>query len=255
MRTILSAILLSLLSLGCYNHYNNPEKSDNALTAHTTISTLYPMCSVGALTIEESLKIKGRVVSNDRDKYFNSELYIDDGTATAKLMIDQYSLYTHYPEGVEISVELKGFAIAQRDQILQIGLPSTSSNRVVDNIKSQVTLNKNITTGSSINTLHPKEYNISELNTSLCGKLITTNRAVHHPADSTDTYFADGYHRFCDRDSNFIHIYIDTNSTGAGRLLPKEEISLTGIITCKTDRLRDSTTLIIIPRRDSDIWK
>ena len=255
MRTILSAILISFLLSGCYNHYNNPEQSDNSLAAHTTISTLYPMCSVGVLTIEESLKVKGRVVSNDCDKYFNGELYIDDGTATAKLMIDQYSLYTRYPEGVEISVDLKGFAIAHKDHILQIGLPSANNKRVVDDIVSQATLNKNITIGNSISTLHPKEYNISELNTSLCGKLITTNRAVHHPADSTDTYFAGGYHRFCDRDSNFIHIYIDKNSSGAGRILPQEEISLTGIITCKTDHLRDSTTLIIVPRRDSDIWQ
>ena len=127
MRTILSAILISFLLSGCYNHYNNPEQSDNSLAAHTTISTLYPMCSVGVLTIEESLKVKGRVVSNDCDKYFNGELYIDDGTATAKLMIDQYSLYTRYPEGVEISVDLKGFAIAQKDHILQIGLPSANN--------------------------------------------------------------------------------------------------------------------------------
>ena len=255
MRTILYTILFSLLSTACYDRHRAPETGSTELTAHTTISELYPMCSVGALEIVKSLKIKARVVSDDSSRYINGELYIDDGTATAKLLINQYALYTQYPEGVEISVDLNGLAIAQDDHILQIGLPSTSSKNTVDNIVSQVTIDKHITAGNSINTLYPKEYIIPELSVALCGKIATIHQLTFTPTDPTESHYAGGYHRFCDRESNSIHIYIDQNSTGAGRILPQEEVSLTGIITCKTDNLRDSTTLIIIPRKDSDIWQ
>lgn len=253
MRPILSAIL-SLLIFTCCRSYSTPEESRDELVAHTTIEELYQMCQIAPFTPHIELKVRGKVVGCDRGGYLHNELFIDDGTGRAKVLIERYFISNLYPEGVELSIDLNGLTIAQIDHILQIGLSPTSSKRILDLIGSQQVLDQHITRGNSINPLPPKEYFVADITTAMCGELVKIDNVIHFPADSTDVKIAGGYHRFSDSDLNFINIYINPQSTGAGKILPQEKCSITGIVSYKSGT---STTsgLFLLPRKDSDIWQ
>ena len=90
MKRLLSAILLSqILFIGCYDNHKEPESFGQQQIGTTTIANVYAMCNgSNVLPIKADISIRGVVVSSDSQSFINKAIYIDDGTATAKVCIN-----------------------------------------------------------------------------------------------------------------------------------------------------------------------
>lgn len=253
MKRILSLFVPLLLLCSCYNRHTSPELQDDNSLALTTIADLYNKCNEGVLIPKISVTIRGRVISSDIEGYFGKELYINDGSGTAKVLINLNFISNIYPEGGEICIELCDLALTKSDYLLTIGLPSEDSDNPIDAFRSEVLLNKHITRSASINPLTPKKALVTDLTTHLVGEVITVENLTHIPTNPLDTDIAGGYHRFCDRYGNHTYIYIAENSTAYGKPLPKQSITITGVAIYKSEIYNELNTMCIIPRSSIEI--
>ena len=71
----------------------------------------------------EHVVIAGRVVSSDKDGNIYKNLVIQDGTAALTLSINANSLYTSYPIGQEVVVDVTDMYIGKYSSLQQLGFP------------------------------------------------------------------------------------------------------------------------------------
>ena len=253
MKAILSAILLSFLTVACYNNYHEPtiEGSSNSTTA--TLAELYRMCNSDILAPKSDIIVSGTVISCDKHSFLSKVLYIDDGTATAQIAIGMYNINSLYPEGCKISINLNGLGATIREYQLQIGMVDKSDPTLLKQIESEVLLDKFISRDSSLEPIEPLKIVVSDLSTKLCGKLVTLERMSHISTHPDDTNIACGYHRFSDIYGNHTYIYIDQYSSAYNRYLPTDEVTIPGIVVYRQAIYNELNCVAITPRRDSDI--
>lgn len=255
MKRFLSAIFLLFFALSCYNRHQTPEVGAEGLPANTTLSELYRICSSdkGVIAPQSDVFVTGTVTSSDKQSYISRELYIDDGTATAKVLIDMYNIASLYPEGARLTINLKGLSLNIENYQLQIGLADKSEPTLLKPLESEVVLDKYIVCHSDCNPLQPRLSIVSDLSVNLCGKLVTLNSMTHTPTHPDDTNIACGYHRFTDRYGNHTYIYIDQYSAGFGKRLPDGETTITGIVTWHPTIYSDLNAIALLPRYSTDI--
>lgn len=252
MRLIIA--ILSLLMVSCYNKPSVPEPLPEGPVANADIEQLKTMCSKQTTTFTPAtpLAIHGTVISCDKEGYINGAIYIDDGSATAKLLVGIYDSNSIYPEGAQISITMPGLSAKIDNHQLVIGLKSENSEELYP-IKSIVILDKHIICKNSLNKIEPQQYKIPELSTDICGKLITINDLSY-----VYTCYEEGYQgkylRFCSSDEDFVYIYIDNYAAGFTTIPPVQPTNISGILTHTAVPFDDNHCFVILPRRSSDIW-
>lgn len=246
--------LLSLLLSGCYNRASDPELDSAPVTANITIAKLKSICNSEIITFTATapVVVSGTVISCDKQGYINGAIYIDDGTATAKVLVDIYDSFSFYPEGCKISITMVDLSAQIADSQLTIGQLSKRDNSLIG-FKSIVTLDKHITRYSSIDKIEPLNCTISQIDNSLCGKLVSIND-LNYVYTCYEEHYKGKYLRFCDSDQNFIYIYIDNYASGFSNLPPIEATDVTGIVTYQNVPFDQNNCFVILPRRSSDIW-
>ncbi|MBP3644487.1 MAG: hypothetical protein J6J22_07550 [Alistipes sp.] len=250
----LIVVILSLLMVGCYNKVSAPEPAPEVITTNATIAQLKRICSSGVITFTPNLPvvITGTVISSDKESYINGAIYIDDGTATAKLLVGIYDSFSIYPEGSQISISMTGLTAGIEDHQLSIGLVYENSKTLYA-IKSSVILDKHITCKNSINKIEPQVCSISDIDTDLCGKLITIN-SLNYVYTCYEENYRGKYFRFCDTEENFIYVYIDQYAAGFKNVPPQEPSDITGIVTYQKVPFDTKECFVILPRGSKDIW-
>lgn len=252
MKQLLYAILLSITLSACYNSHREPESEADSTPVYTTIAELYTVCNTDILLPQIDITIKGSVISSDRHGYISKELYIDDGTAAAKILIDMYNIDSIYPVGAQITINLKSLAVTERDYIVQIGLPDSNDSSAIDRIASQVVLDRHITRDNTTAAIAPKTAIVSDITTHICGRLVTLENMTHVPTSAEDTNIAGGFHRFCNKYDRAVYIYIDPYSNGFGKMLPDTPITITGIVCYSTTIYDEHSVVYLLPRYNSD---
>lgn len=255
MKRLLSAILLSqILFIGCYDSHKEPDAFGKQHLVTTTIAELYTLCSGNqVLPIEVDMTIRGVVVSSDSQSFINKVVYIDDGTATAKICIDMSQSSSLYPEGAMMTVLLKGLAISIKDYQLQVGFRDSKEPTQIVGIESEVLLNKYISCEDTPYPPEPQLVQPHELSSLLCGKLVRLEGMRYSPISEGDFYIAGGFHRFANQQGGYTYIYIDPYSAAYGEVLPSTEVTLTGIVTWHSDIFGLTNTIALLPRYKSDI--
>ena len=247
--------ILSILLVGCYNRYSAPEAIDDINSTNATIAALKQMCDRNILTFTDNAKITitGTVLSCDKEGFISNALYIDDGTATAKVLTGIYNAYVIYPEGSQISIYLPALSAKIENYQLVIGMTDDRDNSKLAEMDSQVILDKHITRHSTLNSVEPQLCAIYELTTFLCGKLVRLSDMTFIDTYEDEQNPAGKYCTLCDTKGNFAYLYIDPYSMGYNKPLPKDAVDITAIVTYGYIPQINSYGIILIPRRCSDI--
>lgn len=110
---------------GCIkDDFDTPDSNgcfDEGLIANITIADLKSRYISGNLKITDTLTIKGVVISSDQNGNFYKELVIQDATAGILLLIDQTNMYTDYPVGREVYVNVLNLVMSNYGGLIQIG--------------------------------------------------------------------------------------------------------------------------------------
>lgn len=124
-------LLLGAGLTGCQDSYNAPELQVPVATmeANTTIAELKTLfgdeVAVQAPYLDEDKQIpyviKGRVISSDASGNIYRSLVVQDRTAAIAISINRGSLYTSYPLGQEVVINVTGLWIGQYNNLIQLG--------------------------------------------------------------------------------------------------------------------------------------
>lgn len=250
------AIIALLFALaGCYDSHELPSQSDSITTPNTTIAQLRTLSSRNRAVVHtKDIIIKGTVTSDDSEGNFYRTLYIEDQTAAAEIFIGFYDLCAVYPPGCTIALKLNGCATYIDNETLQIGLPSESySTYEIDYFYTSAVADRYIIRDSDVQTISGTQINASQLSASLCGRLVTLSSLQHTPLDAEDTATAAGYHRYSDGEGKYLYLNISEYADFADIKLPKQILSITGILSYSSVGYNVGKQFVITPRRADDI--
>lgn len=133
-RLFFSIVLLSILAVSCERQYDGPpiEIPKYSREANVTVAKLkeYYASITNPTLIETDFVLKARVSANDVSGNVYKQIYIQDETGAINIGIDQNSIFTYYPVGQEVFLELKGLYMVKYGDELQIGFGNTQANRI-----------------------------------------------------------------------------------------------------------------------------
>ncbi|MCX7862859.1 MAG: DUF5689 domain-containing protein [Bacteroidales bacterium] len=89
--------------------------------ANKTIAELKAMYSGGLDSIQDTIIIKGIVISSDEEGNIYKSLYIQDHTAGILIALDRTNLYTTFKPGQRVFVKCKGLYLGNYGGVTQLG--------------------------------------------------------------------------------------------------------------------------------------
>jgi len=106
--------------------------------ANKTIAELKAMYSGGLDSIQDTIIIKGKVISSDEEGNIYKTLYIQDHTGGIMIALDRTNLYTTFRPGQRIYVKCKGLFLGNYGGIIQLGYKYNNTigripNAIIDN--------------------------------------------------------------------------------------------------------------------------
>lgn len=248
-------LLIALLGSGCYDRHNEPGGNDSALRATTSIAKLRELSLNGYTLVESDIVCAGRITTSDKEGNFYRTIFIEDDTAAAELLLGIYQSHTSYPEGLQVAVHLRGCAMAMQDGILRIGLPADAhdSTHSPREFESQVMLDRHIVRGSDITPIVTPTYDIAQLNTDLCGRLIRIEGVHHKPLVEQECSNISGYHRFIDDNNLSIYCSVSEYADFADMAIPEVDTAILGILSYEHISKAEGYRYVLRPRSASDL--
>jgi hypothetical protein len=130
--------------------------------------------------------IEGVVIANDSSGNFYKQIIIEDSTAGIAVNIDDYNLYTSYPEGRTVFIKLKGLILYDDNKLIELG-GSKDVTGAVTPIAASVKDNF-IIKGNYGNPVAPKPVDISDLNDAYQNMLVQLNNFEFSEEDTSKIY-------------------------------------------------------------------
>lgn len=186
-----------LLLLACNKKFDEPpinEDPDIAVTM--TIAELKARYQgVGFFqNIEEDKTITGVITADDRSGNFYKQIVIQDETGAIPILLDGTNVYTSYPVGRRVFVNLKGLMLGDYGGTIQLGLDSSRSGAGYLNLGRipSVQFDLFITKGSYGNSVAPKVITPADLSVNILNPLQSTLVQLDHfqfaDGDTAKTY-------------------------------------------------------------------
>ena len=144
MLAILSKLLLIFVCVftpvSCNNKFDSPHDSVDEIfeAPNMKIEHLKNLFELGY--INQDLIIGGRIMSSDSAQNFYKRCFVQDDTGGIQIMINNYDIYSLYPPGDSVWVNLNGLAVGEKDGVKCIGYPTNSD--YIEPISSVVLLRK-----------------------------------------------------------------------------------------------------------------
>lgn len=253
-RLLLLSTLLLLLLGGCYDQHSAPPMTEVTLKVNFDIADLRRLCSDGCQTITKEYTCVGRVTSSDREGNFYRTMFIEDNSGGVAIRVGLYDLASQYPIGTQIALHLQNSAAMLIDGCVVVGLPPRSYDSEPREFESQEIINRYITRGTSVEAVEPKLYDISELNSSLCGSLIKVVGLRCAPlSDEEEAPTMEGYRRFTDNNGEAVFSFVSPYASFATMKTPYEDIFLCGILYYESVGMGIGKQFVIKPRSKNDI--
>ena len=249
---LISAILLAFS--GCYDNHQAPSATDISLSANLEIGKLREFCDNGSHTIAEDFVCVGRVTTSDDEGNFYREMFIEDASGAVKVRVGINNIVSHYPIGTQVALHLQNCAVALKSGVVVVGLPPRSYDDEPREFAPQVVIDQHIERGTSVEEVTPMLCNISELNESLCGRLVKVAELIHAPLEEIEELpTLEGYHRFVDKEGNAIFITVSEFADFAAEEIPTEELSIYGILYYESVGMDIGKHYVIKPRFKDDL--
>lgn len=192
LRSLLVMITAGLIVASCNKKFDQPPAFiEPNVTVNTTIKALKQNHIIGAIEkIEEDLIIGGVVVADDKTGNFYKSIAIQDETGGITVRLDGTNLYTSYPVGRKIYINLKGLYIGDYNRLIQIGggIDNTDPSRPELSPLAANLFDTYIIKGSAGNAVTPKVVTVAELHDSLQSMLIQLDNMEFVSADTSKTY-------------------------------------------------------------------
>lgn len=234
---IFALIAIALTAVTCKDFDIPQEQSDADLAANITIADLNQLVGDKTLTINEPLRICGIVTSSDQESNFYKTFTIEDTTAAVEVMAGIYGLHNIYPQGYFVTINLEGCGVGRHYGVLQVGLPAKAYDGYpTAYFSSRVLLDKHIFCHSESGIIAPLNVQPSQLDCSMCGKLVRIDglklTTYLHPdaweANLEGTWH--GYNFFSTENDETIVVHTSDYATYARKAIPQGTLSLTGIL-------------------------
>jgi len=165
-----SAFALSSCMRKDYDTPPDQSQYDPQLTVTHTISDLIamnpeynPASKDDTMLITQDWVISGIVTANDQSGNFYKRIVIQDSTAGLQILLDAYSLYTQYPVGRKVYVNLKGLYLGYDGGTPVLGA-SVSEQRGINNIMGNG-INEHIIKANIGNTVPTDTVNLVDVKT------------------------------------------------------------------------------------------
>ena len=189
--SVFMAAILCLTIVACNKKFDAPPAYvPPSLIPTLTIAQLEAKHTYGNTeNITTDDIIQGTVIANDSSGNFYKQIVIEDSTGGIAVNIDDYNLYTSYPEGRVVFVKLKGLNLYDYHNLIQIGGDrdvTGAVNPIASPVKSNFVIK-----GAYGSPLAPKVLDITQLtasNRSLQNTLIQINGVEFADADKAKPY-------------------------------------------------------------------
>ncbi len=180
--------MLAIFVIACNKKFDAPPPyTPPILTPTLTIAQLKAMHVSGSNeTITNDDIIEGTVIANDSSGNFYKQIIIEDSTGGIAVNIDDYNLYTSYPEDRQIFIKLKGLILYDASKLIELGA-SKDATGAITAIASPVKDNY-VIKGNLGNTVTPKIIDVSDLNDTYQNMLIQLNDFEFNETDTAKIY-------------------------------------------------------------------
>ena len=128
-----SALLLSLTA--CQSDFDMPDMVEPTYEGTPNI-TIAEIRAMGAgmtqndtIRFADNLVLKAVVSANDKSGNIFKKIYLQDATGNIEMEVDQSNIYTDYPVGQELFLDLKGLSLSVYGGELQLGHPDAYNFR------------------------------------------------------------------------------------------------------------------------------
>ncbi len=190
--SIVAVILAtSAIVASCNKKFDEPPAYVGPnITPTLTIADLKAMHTIGGLELITADKIIGGVVvADDKSGNFYKTIAIQDETGGIQLKLDGYDLYTQYPVGRQVYVNVKGLYLGDYNRLIQIGggIDNTVTPARLGYLASTL-FDQYITKGSLNNVISPKVVKVSDLNDSYQSTLIQLDNFEFATGDTTKSF-------------------------------------------------------------------
>ncbi len=160
------------------------------ITATTTIGALKAVHSLGKPdSVKTDAIIEGIVIANDSSGNFYKQIVLQDATGGIAVNIDDYNLYTSFPIGRKVYVQLNGLYVNDDAGLVYIGTSPDAGGRLAG-IPSRMK-DKYLVKGELNMPVTPTDVTIQELkadNDKYAYTLIRLNNVEVKVADTAKTY-------------------------------------------------------------------
>ena len=170
--TVLALVCGMFLTQSCVqdDDYSIPPVECTGMVTNMSIAQLIERVNASTevnnlVTFNESAIIEGIVISNDETGNFFKTISIQDdpqnpSTHGIQIEIDLNSLYTYYPLGSKVQIELKGLVAGYDRGVIKVGSTYLSGTEVRVGRMSQALAGTNVKKScDAVNPLTPRVYN------------------------------------------------------------------------------------------------
>lgn len=205
---------------------------DVPLLPNAELSVLRRAYTGTTAEIRGDVVVEGRVVSSDAEGNFYRSLVVEDSSGAVEVMVGLDRLHRIYPVGSRLVLRLQGLALGQRDGVLQVGLlPETWDYRATGYMSHQAVADNYIFRDTDIVPVEPERIAVGELTSALCGRLVIVERVA---ADDEAQCWAEGDYRCCrkfrDARGDSVYVAVSPYARFADRPIPRDTVSVTGIL-------------------------
>ena len=253
-RIILVSVLILMFASGCYDRHSYPPESDYVPSANCTAEALRNLCKEGCYTISSEMSCVGYVTSSDRAGNFYHTLLIEDETGAVEILIGTHLTASLYPIGTLIELRLEGLAAMLNNGVVQVGLTPQSFDIEPRPMGSKLVINNHLIRCGKVEEVTPLSCSVAELNSSLCGRLVTIHSLHHTPLEGyEEEQTMVGYHRFTDSEGNAIFTHVSDYADFANGEVPTSDTSITGILYHESVEMNIGYHYVIRARSANDI--
>lgn len=236
---IATILLVASITTSCNKKFDEPPAYiDPSSTINTSIRALKAMhASLGSVeVIKTNIIIGGSVVCDDKSGNYYKQIAIQDSTGGILLSLDAYNLYTSYPVGRKLIINVTGLALSDYGGVIQLGAVDNSSGTPTAVRIPSSLFDNYIQKGSDSNFIAPRKVTIGQIGTSiqdtLQSTLIQIDNAEVAKADTNKNYYTtSAFGNITINTCNGQNIILRSSSYAsfAGLPMPNGNGSITGI--------------------------
>lgn len=233
-------ILMILMLVGCYNSADKPSITPMPKGDIVAIAWLRSdIVGNRAVTIDKDIVVRGRVISSDAEDNLYNSIYVEDETGAVEVLAGLSPLAALYPEGLDVTLHLRGCRADYWRGVLQIGDEALASTvNSVDYISTREGLDRVVRRGVDVVPRKPEVVTIGSLTKDMCGRLVCIKDVRAVASTSIDTLLGqslkDAYWRgsalFKDCRGDSIAVVTSSMAHFADSSLPLDSVSITGIL-------------------------